>query len=98
MGYYIRNNSAGASLHTVGKIVQLMLDGADIVDEEKLVFQPNLICVVEIGPYEEVHYVYSEHELNRLIAKPQCFRTWLTYAPAAELSGYKEQQSIWELI
>jgi hypothetical protein len=88
MGYYVNHNSKGESLPSVGKAQALVADGAT---PTKPYFQPNLVCVVENGPFDAAGYCYSEGEFKAFTIPGDLRRkTWLIYEPAAKLSGYDQ--------
>jgi hypothetical protein len=85
MGYYINTRSDGTPLNPKGKVHDLVMDGAEIVNAE---FQPNLICVVDNGLFEAAGYCYSEDEF-RAFTDPTDHRpkVWLVHPKAKELAG-----------
>jgi len=88
MGFYINQTASGILLPSRGKAKMLIEDGAIVVEPK---FQPNLICVVENGPFDAVGYCFSENEF-KVFNDPGDNRrkTWLIYSQAAELSGYNK--------
>jgi hypothetical protein len=67
----------------------LILDGAKPI--EQVVYQPNLVCVVENGPFDAAAFCFSENEFtqfnNPYDSRP---KHWLIYEHAEELSGYNK--------
>jgi len=86
MGYYINQTSKGVQLPNGDKADYLILYGAKEVKAE---FQPNLICVVENGPFDAAGFAYDEKEFNEFNnyrdGRP---KRWLVHPLAAKLSGY----------
>jgi hypothetical protein len=84
MGYYINQTSTGQPLPSIGKVKALVLDGAKIVAPE---YQPNLVCVVDNGPFEAAGYCYSEEEFKEF-NNPGDWRpkTWLVHPLAEQLA------------
>jgi len=88
MGYYI-NQINDESLPIVGKVDFLLEHGATKV--ETLVYQENLVCVIENIFFDAVAYVFSEEEMI-LFNDPNDNRkkTWLILPNANKLSGYED--------
>ena len=88
MGYYINQNSKGDSLPSSGKVEALIADGATLVESELIgVWQPNLVCVVNNGPFEAAGYAYSEEEMKAFSqANDPRPKTWLVYDHAEKLA------------
>jgi hypothetical protein len=86
MGYYINKTSKGVELPNAHKADYLILDGATEVKAE---FQPNLICVIENGPFDAAGFIYSKQEFE-YFTDPRDNRPkrWLVHPKAAELAGY----------
>lgn len=85
MGYYINKTSKGVQLPASDKADYLILDGAIEVPAK---FQPNLICVVENGPFDAAAYAYNEKEFNEFNYPDGRPKRWLVHPKAAELAGY----------
>lgn len=83
MGKYINQNSKGESLGSSfsEKVSKLLADGATPV--EKLEFQPNLVCVVDNGPFAAAGYCYDKREFEDF-SYPGDIRPkqWLIYSHA----------------
>lgn len=90
MGYYINQNSKGAVLDAdfKTKVNELLADGAEVVHQHELHFQPNLVCVVNHGEYGAAGFAYSEEEFKRFMIHDGRPKVWLLYPPAATVSGY----------
>jgi hypothetical protein len=90
MGYYINQNSNGVQLPACNKADYLILDGAFEINKPKK-FLPDLVCVVENGPFDAALFCYKKEEFE-VAADSQDKRPkrWLIYSKAAELSGYKK--------
>lgn len=89
MGYYINKTSKGVDLNARGKASQLIADGATKLTGPPI-FQENLVCVVENGPFDAAGYCYCEKEFqvfNIFDGRP---KTWLIHPEAKQLSGYKQ--------
>lgn len=88
MGKYINQTSFGEPLGTSyeSKINGLVKDGAKIITSP-LVFQPNLVCVVDNGHFAAAGYCDSEEEFEVFAYdadnRP---KTWLTYHAADEVA------------
>jgi len=89
MGKYINKNSKGESAPAYGKAAFLIADGAEIVESElKGVFQPNLVCVVNNGPFDAAAYAYSEGEMEAFNDSGDYRpKTWLIYPHAEKLAN-----------
>lgn len=83
MGKYIEKTSHTKGLPAKGKVELLVAAGAVITTNE---YQPNLICVVDNGPFEAAAYVYSEKEYMAFnYARDTRPKTWLTWDKVAEM-------------
>jgi len=90
MGYYINQNSNGTQLPHCDKADYLLLDGAVEISPPKE-FVPNLICVVENGPFDAALFCYSKDEMEvALNPRDKRPKRWLIHPKAAELAGYKQ--------
>ena len=83
MGKYINNMKDGSSLPARGKANALIAAGAKVTNA---VFQPNLVCVVENGPFDAAAFMYSQKEMEEF-NDPNDFRpkTWLIVEDAEQL-------------
>jgi hypothetical protein len=89
MGYYI-NNVKGVQLPPIRKADWLKsLAGAKEVSHP-ISFQPDLVCVVENGPFDAAAFAYSEEEMNEFLRPDGRKKTWLIVPEAAKISGYDD--------
>jgi hypothetical protein len=86
MGRYINADSKGNSIGTSyrEKIDNLKADGATVVAPTQ--FIPNLVCVVDNGPFAAAAYCYSEGEFKEFNRPDGRDKTWLTYEHAETLA------------
>jgi hypothetical protein len=87
MGYYIERTSKGVPLSARGKANQLISDGATELFGFEIRFQPNLVCVVENGPFDAAGWAFSKDEFN-VFNDPNDPRRkrWLIHPKAEELA------------
>ena len=94
MGYYIGKVPSGLPLDALGKARALaQIPGARQIGQP-IVWQPNLVCVIDNGNFEAAGYIYNQAELEEFARRdsgePQRRRTWLIVPGAKDLAGYKE--------
>lgn len=64
MGRYINQTTKGlVSASAKAKIEAIVADGGVVIPEPKE-FVPNLVCVVDNGPFGAAAYAYSESEMK----------------------------------
>ncbi len=90
MGYYINENSKGEPLAPHNKVIQLIDDGAIIINPPS--WQENLICVVENGVWDAAGFCYSKGEYNEFLEINGRRKTFLVHPLAKKLSGYEKEQ------
>lgn len=88
MGYYLNQNKHGVALPARGKAQALINTGAEQL-RGPVVFQPNLVCVVENGPFDAAGYAFSEDEMRTFLRPDGRLKTWLIVEDAAKLSDYE---------
>lgn len=88
MGYYINKPKKGVFTDTSysTKVSALIADGATQVTGDE--FVPNLICVVNNGPFAAAAYCYNKAEFDEFKRPDGRTKTWLIHPDAIELSGY----------
>lgn len=92
MGYYIDKVPSGLPLDALGKARALkQIPGAREIGQP-IVWQENLVCVIDNGNFEAAGYIYNQAELEGFLPTPNDRRKrwWLTVPNAAELAGYKK--------
>lgn len=91
MGYYIDHLPDGTRLHNRYKAAQLIMciDEAIAIPEPDK-FIPDLVCVVNNGPFDAAGYAYSEEEMNHFKLPDDRPKQWLIVPGAAELSGFSK--------
>ena len=89
MGYYI-NEINGKSLPARGKATALLNAGAKKL-AGPVVFQPDLVCVVENGVFDAAGFAYSESEMRQFLINDERPKTWLIVENASKWSGYDEK-------
>lgn len=89
MGYYIDVNSNGVRLPARNKADYLITDGGVELKGSSIKFQPNLVCVIENGPFDAAGFCYNQEEFEVFnYSKDFRPKRWIVYPKAAELSGY----------
>lgn len=83
MGYYI--NGIGVSHRD--KVSQLV--NKHNAKETDDTFKPDLVCVVDNGPFAAAGYAYSEEERNEFARNDGRTKIWLVVPNAAKLSGFE---------
>ena len=64
MGLNINQDSKGTSLPTTKKAAVLIKDGAKELKKPPDIYQKNLVCVIENGPFNIAVYACSEREFE----------------------------------
>jgi hypothetical protein len=88
MGYYINQDGFGNPLPQRGKAQALINSGA-IKLAGPVVFQPNLVCVLEGSSFDAAGYIYSEREMRDFLNTVDRPKLWLIVEEADKLSGFK---------
>jgi len=83
MGNYINKNSKGEKLSQIGKLEELLKDGAIIVSNSY--YQENMICVVENGWMDAAVFVSNEDDFNFYNRPDNRPKTWLVHNLAKKL-------------
>ena len=83
MGNYINKNSKGEKLSQIGKVKELLKDGASIVSDSH--YQENMICVVENGWMDAAVFVSNEDDFNFYNQPDNRPKTWLIHNLAKNL-------------
>lgn len=81
MGKYINADSKGKSLGSYYKADALCADGAKRIEEPES-FIPNLVCVVDNGPFEAAAYCYDKREFEEFKQSDSRPKQWLIYEHA----------------
>jgi len=90
MGYYLNTSPKGTALPARGKAQALLNAGATKL-AGPVVFQPNLVCVVENGIFDAAGFAFSEAEMNQFLINDGRLKTWLIVEGADDLSGYNDK-------
>lgn len=79
MGYYLNQTPGGHYLPGKGKAkaIQAQFEGVTVLPEQPQEFIPDLVCVVENGPFDAAGYAYSEAEMNVFKHDDGRKKTWL---------------------
>ena len=88
MSYYIDKDTKGNPLPAKGKAQALVLDGAKELPSWPE-YTNNLICVINLGPFDIAKYMYDKDEYT--IHINLCDHrtiTWLTHPHAKVLCGF----------
>ncbi len=81
MGKYVNVNLNGRPLNARGKASNLVMSGAERIEEpESLAQHPGkaVLCVVENGPFDAAAWAYSQDELNCFKREDGRLKSWLT--------------------
>lgn len=97
MGYFIDQLPDGSVLPKLGKAELLLkhVEGSKII-EKPTEFAPDLVCVVDNGPFEAAGYMYDPRELEYVLKSLENDKrpyVWLMVPGAAQLSGYEQKPS-----
>jgi hypothetical protein len=85
MGLYINELPNGTPLPSKGKARVLLNEGATYHQVDK--FVPNLVCVVDNGPFEAAAFCYNINEYLAFTDKrDKRPKTWLVWEPVAEVA------------
>jgi hypothetical protein len=88
MGKYINADSKGNPMGAAAKskVDMMVADGAQIIPQPQT-FQPNLVCVVDNGPFGAAAYAYNEAEFKEFTRESDYrSKTWLIYEHAETLA------------
>ena len=89
MSYYIDKNTKGHPLPAKGKANALIADGAK-AQLSQSGFMENLICVMDLGPFDVAKYMYDEQEYaSHVHMSGYRSVTWLTHPHAKVLCGFE---------
>jgi hypothetical protein len=81
MGKYVNVNLKGNPLNASGKASELVLSGAERIEEPNAFDQhegKSVLCVVENGLFDAVAFAYNQAELDEFKRDDGRFKTWLT--------------------
>jgi hypothetical protein len=90
MGNYINQNSKGENLGASfnEKCESLESDGAVKIEHgTKIIFQPNLVCVVNNGIFAAAAHAYSEMEMKCFLEDCGRQKSWFIYEHAETLAN-----------